>query len=271
MCRIAKCLYCNNEGVVKIALKNRGGRNGYLCQYHATNRGDESYYTENDKRRGTTKKHGFTFSMELEMSRPTEVMRAELINCDFIPTRDCTTDTEFKSSIWQSLNPLPKKFTTIEKLLNEGEGAITSAEGTHFHVGHNEFINATTIDYIARFYHSLFIPLYEVMKENEDATKNLFGRYFCRWADGINTNTNPRQHENFINLQHDYTIEFRLCKFKNASQYMNVVKFCKDATSCIINNFIKHFEGATTEQRKHKADVTANKLISLYKKYANVE
>lgn len=270
MCRIAKCLYCNNQGVVAIALKNRGGRNGYLCEAHASRYGDESYYNENSITRGTTKKHGFTFSMELEMSSPTEIMRAELLNCGFMPTQDSTTDTEFKSPIWQSLNPLPKKFNTIEKLLNEGEGAITRNEGTHFHVGHREYINPTTISYLKRFYHSLFVPLSDIMLNNSEANKRLFGRDFCYWARQINDSSNPTEHSNFINLQHDYTIEYRLCKFVDANQYMNVIKFCKDITNTVINNFIKHFEGSTTEQRRHKAQVTANKIVKLYCKYANI-
>ena len=271
MCRIAKCLYCNNVGVKAIPLKNRGGRNGYLCEAHASSYGDRSYYDENSTLRGTTKKHGFTFSMELEMSQPTTTMRAELLNCGFMPTQDSTTDTEFKSPIWQSLNPLPKKFNTIEKLLNDGEGAITNNEGTHFHVGHREYINATTINYIKRFYHSLFLPLCNIMLDNSEATKKLFGRNFCYWAKQINEDTNPNEHSNFINLQHDNTIEFRLCKFVNTKQYMNVIKFCKDVTNTIINNFIKYFEGSTTEQRRHKAQVTANKIVKLYCKYANIE
>ena len=276
MCRIPKCIYCNNVGTKRIQLKNRGNRNAYLCDTHATSYGDESYYSENSTRRGDAG-HGFTFSLELEMHRPTTTMRAELESVDFMPTHDGTTDTEFKSPIYQSLNPLPKKFDTIEKLLRAGHGAITSADGTHFHVGHKDHINAMTISYLQRFYHSLFIPLCEAMKSNSDATVKLFGRDFTYYASPIDGFTSPTAHENFINLQHDYTIEYRLCKFKTASQYMNCVKFCKDATNTIIENFIKHFNDTdfdarryknATEYRKHKAQVTAKKLVKLFEKYS---
>ena len=276
MCRTPKCIYCNNVGTVKIQLKNRGMRNAYLCEHHATTWGDRGYSVENDTRRGDAG-HGFTFSMELEMHRPTPTMRAELESVDFMPTHDGTTDTEFKSPIYQSLNPLPKKFDTIEKLLNAGHGAITEADGTHFHVGHKDFINATTISYLQRFYHSLFIPLCEAMQADREATIKLFGRDFTYYASTIDQYTNPEAHCNFINLQHSYTVEFRLCKFKTAAQYMNCVKFCKDATNAIIENFIKHFNDNDfdtrryknkTEYRKHKADVTAKKLVKLFKKYS---
>lgn len=281
MCRkLVKCVECGrigyNDEFIAVPLSNRGGRNAYLCPEHATRRGDRGYTLENDVRRGDAG-HGFTFSCEMEMHGADEIMRAELESVDFIPTYDCTTDTEFKSPIWQSLNPLPKKFATIEKLINAGHGRITNADGTHFHVGHKNYINATTIRYLQRFYHSLFIPLNNAMVNNPEATEKLFGRYFTGYACTINERTIPEAHSNFINLQHSYTIEFRLCKFKTADQYMNCVKFCKDATATIINNFIIHFNDTNidsrrykniTEYRKHKADVTAKKLVKLFEKYS---
>lgn len=275
MCRNPKCLYCNNEGTVRVQLASRGGRSAWLCDEHASRMGDESYYRDNSTRRGNAN-HGFTFSIELEMHRPTATMRAELEVVDFIPTQDCTTDTEFKSPIYESLKPLPKKLATIEKLINEGHGTVTEADGTHFHVGHKDSINATTMDYLRRFYHSLFIPLCEAMKSNSEATVKLFGRNFVHYASPINASTNPTNHANFINLQHDNTIEYRLCKFNNAEQYVNVAKFCKDCTTAIINNFIEHFNDENfdtrryaniTEYRRHKASVTAQKLVKLFEKY----
>ena len=275
MCRKAKCLYCNNEGTVKISLAARGGRAAYLCDYHASTMGDEGYSRENDKRRGNAN-HGFTFSLELEMHNPTPAMRAELESVGFIPTADCTTDTEFKSPIYESLKPLPKKLATLEAMLEGGHGNITEADGTHFHVGHKDSINPQTMDYLKRFYHSLFVPLCEAMKADPEATEKLFGRNFVYYASPINTSTNPMNHANFINLQHSYTIEFRLCKFQNAEQYVKVAKFCKDCTNAIIANFIEHFNDEEfdtrrysnkTEYRKHKASVTAQKLVKLFEKY----
>ena len=276
MCRKARCIYCNNEGRVKVQLATRGGRNAYLCNYHASTMGDESYYTKNDTRRGNAN-HGFTFSLELEMHNPTPAMRAELENVGFIPTRDGTTDTEFKSPIYESLKPLPKKLKTLNDMLEAGHGRITNEDGTHFHVGHVDAINPETMNYLKRFYHSLFVPLCNVMKDNPEATKKLFGRNFTYYASQINYDTEPSNHCNFINMQHSYTIEFRLCKFVNDVQYVNCMKFCKDATNAIIANFINHFNDEDfdtrrysnkIEYRKHKAEVTAQKLVKLFEKYS---
>ena len=88
------------------------------------------------------------------------------------------------------------------------------------------------------------------------------------------------EHCNFVNLQHDFTIEFRACKFINANQYMTAVKFNRDVVNAIIENFIKHFNdeefdtrrySTIKEYRLHKAQVTAAKLVKLWHKYtANI-
>jgi len=278
---MCKCQYCNAtiennaaiaNGWEKVTLANRGGRRAYLCPLHKDYRGDHRYHsTAQTNERGTEKKHGFTFGFELETARPNAKTRAELVSVGFIPTQDITTDTEFVSPIYKSMNPLPKKLATIEKLLNNGDFELTHNEGTHFHVGHSEFINATTNAYMRRFYHSLFVPLSDAMRQNPELTEKLFGRYFVGYASPISEHSEPYAHSNFINLQHMNTIEFRLCKFKNAKQYMNLANFCRDCTNAVINNFIKHFndDGANAATRKHKADIAAQKMVKLFYKYAN--
>lgn len=269
-----QCAGCNNLGTVKVELARRGNRNAYMCEYHA--RREESYSTENNNRKGTVKKNGFTFSQELETSRSTEKARVELLASGYLPTSDCTVDVEYKSSITHGLNSLSKHCVTIEKLMQAGELEIDSTCGTHLHVGHSEYINSVTMDYVRRFYHSLFIPLCEAMQAEPEKTETLFGRGLTGWAQPINEYTPAQEHKNFINTQHTYTLEFRACKFKNANQYMHVTMFCKDITATVINNFIKHFNDTDIDStryanmrqyRKHKADVTAKKLVKLFEKY----
>ena len=159
--------------------------------------------------------------------------------------------------------------------------------GTHFHVGHRSYINPTTMRYLRRFNGSLFVPLSNAIMADPEKSARFFGRRPNNWACPI-TFADPSgdyegyrmEHSAMINLQHDYTIEFRQPKFRNAKQYMAVVHFATDATECIIENFIKHFNDVPTDTRrypnktayrKHKAEVTANKLVKLYEKYtANV-
>lgn len=255
----------------RITLKNRGGRSAYLCPYHADNDGNSGYTFENNMRRGGEKSHGFTASFEFEMEHSDATMRAELLNVGFVPTSDVTTGCEFKSPIYNSFNPMPKKFQTIEQLLNYGHGIIGAGDGTHCHIGHVEHINPETMRQITRFYHSLFVPLSDAMQADTAATVALFGRDFNRWACAIDRNSVPDNHANFINVEHDYTLEFRICKFRSAAQYMEAVRFCRAATECIINNFVLHFNDDKPnmlEHRRHKAAITGNKLVKLFKKHA---
>lgn len=276
---ICMCNNCNRIGTVKVAIATRGNRNGYMCDFHA--RSVEGYSDENHYRKGNRKENGFTFSQELETSRSTMKARGELVNFGFIPTHDGTVDVEYKSPIYEGLNAISKQLVSIEKLKNEGQLAIDSTCGTHFHVGHAEHINPETMQYIRRFYHSIFLPLSDYMREHRNETEAFWGRDFLisGWATPITANTNATEHRNFINLEHAYTIEFRLAKFQNAKQYMNIAKFAKDTVNAIIENFIKHFNDSDfdtsryatiTEYRKHKAQVTAGKIVKLYTKYTNI-
>lgn len=275
---ICMCNNCNNIGTVKVPIANRGNRNGWMCDFHA--RRLEGYSDENPFRKGNRKQNENTFSIELETSHSTEKARGELLNFGFIPTSDCTVSVEYKSPIYEGMNAISKQLVSIEKLRTQHELGIDDTCGTHFHVGHATYINPETMGYIRCFYHSIFLPLSDYMKEHRNETEAFWGRDFLTsgWATPITANTNANEHRNFVNMEHPYTIEFRLAKFKNAKQYMNVAKFAKDATNAIIENFIKHFNDTDfdrtryaneTAYRKHKAQVTANKILKLYIKYAS--
>ena len=287
MARIPVCMYegCSNIGTVKVPIAKRGNRNGYLCSRHATQLG--SYTAENDSRCGCRKKNGFTFSAELEVSHASLKARGELVDFGFDPTYDCTVSAEYKSPIFEGLNALSKQCVSIEKLISSGEMSIGNECGTHFHVGHVDYINGTTMRYLRRFNGSLFVPLSEAVMADPAKAERFFGRRSNRWAEPVSMydpsgdfDGSRMKHSAMFNLQHDYTIEFRQAKFINAAQYMAVAKFARDCVNAIIENFIKHFNdtdfdrrryASRTEYRKHKAQVAAQKMVKLYEKYtANI-
>lgn len=273
---LIKCLNprCSHTSMThamrSVPVYRRGERNGFMCRDCAVTLW--GYCDENDLRVGKVSTDHLTYSIELETMRPSDKARVELFLDGYLPTSDCTVDVEFKSPIYQSLNSLMKHLETIGHLKCDRELVIDHNCGTHFHVGHADYINHQTMQYVRRFYHSLFVPLCDEMRANPQATAELFGRNFCTWAEPITNRTSPTNHSNFINTEHAYTLEWRICFFRDAQQYANAVRFCKEATACICTNFIAHFndENADTEYRKHKADVTARKLVKLYKKYAGV-
>lgn len=280
---MAKCLthLCPNEGVIAVPIAKRGGRLGYLCPRCAER--ERGYSEENNIRYGERKKNGFTFSMEMETSSSTVKARAELLDFGFIPTSDVTVDVEYKSPIYEGLNAVSKQCVSIDKLLASGDMRIGSECGTHFHVGHVDYINGATMRYLRRFNNSLFTPLSEAIMADPEKSARFFGRRPNSWAEPV-TMHDPSgdvaghymKHSAMFNLQHDYTVEFRQAKFVGAGQYMNVAKFAKDVVNALIENFIKHFDDTDfdrrryptrTAYRKHKAQVTANKLVKLYEKY----
>lgn len=283
MARIPTCMHCNcnNIGTVRVPIAKRGNRYGYLCEKHAHRL--DGYLVENDVRSGNRKKNGFTFSAELEVSMATTKARGELVDFGFLPTADVTVSAEFKSPIFEGLNAISKQCVSIEKLLATGEMRIGSECGTHFHVGHVDYINPTTMRYLRRFNGSLFVPLSEAIMADPAKAERFFGRRSNSWAEPV-TFQDPSgdfpgchmKHSAMFNLQHDYTVEFRQAKFVSASQYMNVAKFARDVVNALIENFIKHFNDTEwdtnryetrTAYRKHKAQVTAKKLVKLYEKY----
>jgi hypothetical protein len=284
---MAKCLThdCNNDGFIAIPMPDSGMRNRYLCADCA--RRQRSYYTENSFRMGERKAHKETESVELEVSFSDTQARAELLHFGFIPTHDGTVACEYKSPIYEGMCALSKQCKTIEKLMTDGHIRIGRECGTHFHIGHAEYINPVTMRYLRRFNGSLFTELSNAIMADPEKSARFFGRRPNTWAEPV-TMYDPSgdydgdrmKHSAMFNLQHDYTIEFRQAKFVNAKQYMQVAKFASDCMNAIIENFIKHFNDTQwdtarypkrTDYRKHKAQVASNKMVKLYEKYtANI-
>lgn len=275
--RIPVCCHpnCTNHGTHKIGVYRRGGRAAYVCDHHFNN--DGSYYYENVLIVGTDKKHGNTVSVEFETMQVTPKGRIEFIQNKYEPTHDSTVLHEFKSPIMNGLNALSKHCETYQRLIDGGDIRIDESCGTHFNNGNvhmpEEALSPT--GYIGRFVNSLFVPLSDYLVAHPAECKAVFGRELCYWAQPITMSSRPEEHRNFINLEHDTHIEYRVCKFVNAKQYMTAAKLCVKMTECVMANFVEHFNDASfdrrryatkTAYRKHKAQVTANKLVALFKK-----
>ena len=234
------CPFCNAIGTQKYAVRRRGGGNAFLCDYHATHL--ESYGRENGFRIGNMKKNGLTYSIELETSFSDFQARLELCIAGFIPTSDCTVNAEYKSPIYNGANALKAYLPSVEDLIRDGHLRIGSNCGTHLHIGHDTYINARYISYIIRFYHSLFVPLSDALRANNSKATAIFGRDFGEWARPISSSSDPEEHANFVNVQHNYSLEWRRCFFRNAAQYSNCVDFCRACTETVINIFCAEIE-----------------------------
>jgi hypothetical protein len=296
---MAKCTCCNLDffvdTMVGTAMPNRGGRFAYMCPECA--RRNRYYHTSNNQLQGKAKKNEVGVGWELETSYTDDYARNILFEYGMIPTNDSSLHgvrtCEYVSGIQQGLNIGSKMCVTIESLIQEGHLNINDSCGTHFHVSvdsmKDEHGNMTYMGYIRRYYHSLFVPLATAMRNNPEKTKALFGRTFTGYARDIDQNSDPRNRYLFINVTNDSNIEFRLNRFTTAKQAQTVTKMEVEMVKCIVTNFCEHFQDGYEQidarryfrivngeklpskdaYRKHKAEVTANKLVKLFEKFAN--
>lgn len=288
MLKTAKCTCCNSvdftANMVKTPMAKRGMANAYMCNRCATQ--NQYYHSSNNKNRGTQKVNAVFVGTELEVSYNDAYARNTMFEYGLIPTNDCSLSgrntCEFVTGIQSGLNIASKMVVTIERLINEGHLEINNSCGTHFHVSINamkdENGQQVYMGYIKRFYHSLFLPLCEEMQANPEVTKNIFGRYFTDYATAFNQYSSVDNRYLFINVTNNSNIEFRLNKFQNAKQMQNLMKMEVEMVQTIITNFCEHFNDTEidsrryenmTQYRKHKANVTAKKLVKIFNKYAN--
>lgn len=296
----AVCTCCGRQYPVitmtGTAMPNRGGNAAYFCNDCSRNR---PYHSGNNELQGVPKKNAVGVGNEVETSYHDDFARNVLFEFGCVPTNDGSLygrrTCEFVSGTQQGLNISSKMWVTLERLIAEGHVEINDTCGTHFHVSIDNMEDAsgrkTYMDYIRRYYHSLFIPLTVAMQDNPEKTKKLFGRYFSdSYAKRINEYSDPyRDRYLFINAKHDNRIEFRINKFVTAKQAQTMTKMEVEMVKCIITNFCEHFNTPKAEIdakryfrivngrkvaskdkfRKHKADVTAAKLVKLFHKYAD--
>ena len=283
----ATCTCCNREflvvDMVGTAMPNRGGRDAYMCRDCATR--NRYYHTSNTELQGKEKQNKVFVGTELELAYHDDFARNVLFEYGCIPTNDSslrgTRTCEFVTGIQQGLNISSKMWATLETLKQDGHIQINDSCGTHFHVSIDSMKDGngqqTYMGYIQRFYHSLFIPLAKAMRENPEKTERLFGRTFTGYARDIDEYSDPSNRYLFVNVTNNSNIEFRLNQFVSAKQAQAVTKMEVEMVKCIVTNFCEHFMDTEwdrrryekrTAYRKHKAQVTANKLVKLFHKFA---
>lgn len=299
MCRtMARCSLCNREydvvDMVETISRKRGNRVHYMCQDCASrNRG---YHTSNNEVVGVSKQNQVKCGIEFESSFTDEYARNAIFEYGFIPTHDGSLNSdgysdrygwdgnscEYVSPIMQGLNKPSKFALTCDHLMQGEHLKVNNSCGTHFHVSVNDMKdhrgNKTYIGYIQRFYHSLFIPLNEAIASDRQKAERVFGRYFNSYAKQIDLEARPEYDRYlWINVKNDSNIEFRLNRFTSGKQYQNLMKMEVEMVKCIVSNFCEHFMDTEwdrtryekrTHYRKHKAEVTARKLVKIYEKYS---
>ena len=238
-------------------------KNGvWVCERHRGKRNLNDYGDENTIRVGKGNADGISISVELESMGKSTSARAYFVKNNFLPTYDSTVDIEYKSPIYTSELPLAKIVGAVE-YMNDNPNYQFSVNnencGIHTHYGfidnHYNFRN------LYSHYEALFRPLNDLILDelSDSQREEIFGRDF----EGYNRSLDfsyPDRHENWINIQHSYSLEIRMPRFVSANQYMRFLKTFKKIFKALNTHYI---EKGCIERNAIKAGL---KMAKIFKK-----
>lgn len=178
-----------------------------------------------------------------------------------ITESDCTVDGEDPTDFMFGANILSKNIHKLEKY-----GMMSCFDnsrcGGHMHV------YVRNMNVIRNWYNTLFCPLHNYfIGHNAQWLIDNIGRDFGQWAGHINENTDCMVHSNFVNCQHNNTLEFRLPRIRSHKQYMNVVYFWREVGYML--NCVEWIadNGNNRNERKAQASNVAQSIVALAVKY----
>lgn len=257
---------------VHVSLPNQ--KRGVWCDTRHNNHDLLPYTTEDYKQVGTARRDGLQFGIELEVNESCEDIpleaRAYLQTNGFLPTSDCTVGGEFKSPIYHSASSFAKVASAIEELNNKRYfwndrtfSTRTSGTSCHLNISTPFVRNDSNYSWIRENKRALFEKLnnYIFDNMNDDEREDLFGRASSsQWACDMRAHDfNANVHGAFVNteLKSHNLLEFRLCKFINANQYIRLVRVFSE----VVLTFDKH-------GRSTNGDDVLNAFIDAMHKYS---
>ena len=247
-------------------------RNGvWVCTDHRGKRNLNDYCDENSVRVGSGNADNISISIELESMGISTHARAYLVSNKFIATHDSTVDIEYKSPIYTSEQPLAKIIGGIE-YMNDNDNYKFKVNhekcGLHTHFGFID--NRYNFQRLRYDYDRLFSKLNSIVVclSNEDR-KTIFGRTWGDYNEPLDFEY-PTRHENWINIQHNYSIEIRMPRFISATQYMKFLKTFKKMFKALNTHYIS--KGAENNvNHEYNADKASRKMCAIFCNAYNVE
>lgn len=268
--RKGRCLVCGrvvyaNEGFRRM-VRGRGYR--VFCVRHADSL--ECYHGSETLRAdhvGTPKKTALaatTVGVEIETDAddrhdPVYLrFRGTLERVGFVFESDCTIRTG------EAPSPKMQGLATISAILRNNQDCLymlnTPHTGAHTHVAVDD------IEYLRRYYHSIFVPFSEWLDGHSDAWLYAnFGSSFRGYASPVNFDSDVLDHSNVVNMQHAHTIEFRLPRITGYKQYMKVIKFWREVGLFLNTYDFKKDADALT--RKTKAVQASIGILEIAQKW----
>lgn len=260
---------CSNRGsrgtmhAVLAVGKGHGFR--YLCDKHYGLNGLMSYHSSVDVSYIGSRKNtdlastpvGVEFEVVVKDTKKDvallNIFRTSLANyASARQEEDGTVSAEFPTGAFIGINSLSKlldsfeRYGILEELTNNREC------GAHIHAG------CVCVEYVRQNYKDLFKPLADHIKNMSVSDRvKFFGSDFRSWA-VYPVWYNPQNHTNFINTQHQNTLEFRLPRCITSKQYLQCIKGWR-AVVCEINT---HYTEETAEK-------IGSRLPEIFRKYYN--
>lgn len=247
-------------------------KNGvWMCEAHRGRRNLYDYGEENSTLVGTGNADNISISLELESMGISTHARAYLVSNGFIATSDSTVTIEYKSPIYTSEQALAKIIGGIEYMdTNESYDFKVNDYncGLHTHFGFID--NRYNFTRLYEDYKVLFEELNRIVYnlDNNDR-KKIFGRTWGEYNDVIDFDC-PNRHENWINIQHSYSLEIRMPRFVSAVQYMKFLKTFKKMFKALDTHYIS--KGAQNNYNHvRNAEKASRKMCAIFCKAYNLQ
>ena len=273
------CLFCVNKTLEKgegyaVVLPECGNRPRYVCEDDWRRLHTKLPYHGNANTRvlegiGTPKigdVESTTFGCELEyvaVGEPASVTFKILVERAFnvVEENDCTVTGEFPTDYFRGGNAFSKQIRKLEKF-----GFMPYLD--HNSVGAHIHVECNCMGYVRNWYNTLFVPFSRYLQLHQTSWMvERFGRGFGSYREPISETSSWGSHSNFVNCQHDNTLEFRLPRISSAQQYLNVVYFWREV-GCMLNSveWIAKTEN-NREIRKNQAVAVSKEILNIAKRY----
>ena len=174
---------------------------------------------------------------------------------------DGTVEGEFPTDKMNGGNKASKMIRKFEKY-----GFLTflddEAVGAHIHVG------CTCISNVRNWYNTLFVPLSDYLtSHSNDWLCERFGRGFGSYRNPITSRTDCMSHSNFVNCQHEHTLEFRLPRIHTAEQYITNIYFFREVVALLNNTEWIPKTDNNRDIRKAQAVRLSQEIVNIARDY----
>ena len=285
-CHCKKCgrVIAPFEGKAFVGGYNGGG---YICPSCDRMIG---YHGGSDSKVGTTKKHGWVISPELECNKCTDDVARYLQSLGFNKESDSTVTYEFTGRMFEGSKGLSTILKRLDEEYSHGNFDTTRDNvGTHLNISRKDANGVNLVSLYSgildNYSKSLRKGLSDFLNLNPVLCSYFFGRAVGGWASAVNDYTGTYEHAVFLNFQHieegnGSRLEWRICKYNSGTEnggkeaYFRTIDTCKKLTDIILKACediakIEDVEGRTIANRDKRLAVCekANaKMIKYLKK-----